>query len=118
MFFDSSDTKLCELRFELDETHLTRRGGICEEWVAEDSTCKYKIYIQGPWYWQDMIFGVDVSTKILNTLEMGAEESHTMSVDEMLPFPLIFSFLSLAVTASSTPWISPVLCSSAVVEDE
>ena len=49
---------------------------------------------------------------------MGAEESHTMSVDEMLPFPLIFSFLSLAMAASSTPKTSPVLCSSAVVEEE
>ena len=52
------------------------------------------------------------------TLEIGPDELDMMSVAEMLPLPLIFSFLSLAVTASSTPWILPVLCSSAVVEEE
>ena len=53
-----------------------------------------------------------------STLEIGPDELDMMSVAEMLPLPLIFSFLSLAVTASSTSWISPVLCSSAVVEEE
>ena len=52
------------------------------------------------------------------TLEIGPDELDMMSVAEMLPFPLIFSFLSLSVTASSTLWMPPVLCSSAVVEEE
>ena len=53
-----------------------------------------------------------------STLEIGPDELDMMSVAEMLPFPLIFSFLSLSVTASSTLWILPVLCSSALVEEE
>ena len=53
-----------------------------------------------------------------STLEIGPDELDMMSVAEMLPFPLIFSFLSFAVTASSTLWTPTVLCSSAVVEEE
>ena len=56
--------------------------------------------------------------KYKNTLEIGPDELEMMSVDEILPFPLIFSFLSLAVTASSTLWIPSVFCSFAVVEEE